>query len=296
VLAAAVALAVAAGAGCSRESSSSAESSRSISVTVAPPIAVPPQATRIDVRTTGGGLYVIALIRPGTSKCAVRWLGEWRGARIIDDARTRRGTDVLRKRFRPDAGPGTYRVCAYLDTRSCSAPDTSCGDDPLKLPVATATATFGVRALNRVMRIGRGIGSWRLNQRVVRRPGFLRSSYHDETKPLSTCRRSFRDAPRVDRYGDGIMLAWTEENRLVGVRTTLRGDRSEEGFVIGTSRLSSILARHRGLRVEGSDWLSSAHMRMLVVPKQLATGTAEIRYLFDSSGILFALETSERRC
>jgi hypothetical protein len=291
-LAASVALAVIAGVGCSGESSDA--ESRSLSVSVAPLIAVPPQATRIEVRTTGGGLYVIALIRRGTSRCAVRWLGEWRAARVIDDARTRRGTDVLRRSVRPHAGPGTYRVCAYLDTRSCAV--TACGNDPLKLPVATATATFGVRALNRVMRTGRGIGPWRLRQRLVRRPGFLRSSYRDETKPLSPCRRSFLDAARVDRYGDGLMLAWAEGNKLVGVRTTLRGDRSDEGFVIGTSRLSSIRARHHGIRLEGSDWRSSATMRMLVVPKQIAAGAAEIRYLFDSRGILFALETSERRC
>ena len=291
VVAVAVSLVVAT-AGCSGESPPSTASSASISVDVEPDAAIPPQPTRVDIRvTTDRTLWVDAVVHLGRSRCGARWLDEYGSQTIILNANVPPGTEAVTKTFRPKAGPGTYRLCIFADTRNCSVQ--ACGNDPLKLPVATATATFDVRALNRVMRIGVGIGTWTLHQRVVRRPGFIRSKYRREKGNVLPCRRSFVDADRVDQYADEIMLAWEEAVGLVGIRTTLPGDRSEEGFIIGVSRVNDVLARQPALHVEKCDW---GDLRMVVISEPTRTGIAEIRYLFGPKGTLFALETSERRC
>ena len=143
------------------------------------------------------------------------------------------------------------------------------------------TIAFRSAPLNRVMEIGR-FGRWRLNQKFVRRAGF-EGIYPYKDNARTSC----RTASRIDTYFDGVSLAWID-GVLAAVRTTFGGDRSKEGFVIGTTDLSTVRARYPALRVirgGPNDW------RLVAV----AEGMVELRW-FDLKGILVALETSIRRC
>ena len=252
------------------------------SLAVSPVLAAPPQTTRFTLRITTKKRerFVSLLIHPGRSACGRTWVDE-----------VERWPDPVGQSIREDyvgpgratvtaSGwwqPGAYRVCGYFD-------------DAL-----AATKTFAVQPLNRVMRTGRGIGQWRINERFVRRAGFV-GQLHPEKKPPRSCPRSFWDAERVDNYTDGITVAW-DGGELAAIRTFLHGDRSHDGFVIGETRLRTVRARHRHSPLRDEvDAFSGVAARTLVVSSHTATGRADIRYRFDSRGVLDALETSARRC
>ena len=82
------------------------------------------------------------------------------------------------------------------------------------------------------------------------------------------------------------------------MRTSLRGDPSEDGFVIGGAGLRGVRQRRTQatVTVDAFDVLESLKKCVVIVSKSTATGRADVRYSFDANGILFALETSERRC
>lgn len=258
----------------------------SASMSVTPLIAHPSQVTRIKVRVTADEeRFLNVHVHPGTSRCAATVGEEWDRwpephGQNIREAGTRAGTDVVSATFYGE--PGTYRACAYIE------------NDDMSVHMLV-TAILRIRALNRVMRIGRGIGPWRLKERYVRRAGYERKV--PDTQPVASCRRSFWQATRVDAYTDGIKVAWVG-GALASVRTELRGDRSHDGFVIGTASLRGVRGRHPSLRVTSGFFWPGADIRhrMVVVSKATTTGVAELRYWFDPSGILFALEASERRC
>lgn len=272
--------------GCGGASDDTARTSLSeerASLAVSPVLATPPQTTRITLRITTKKRerFVSLLIHPGRSACGRTWIDEverWPepvGESVREDyVGPGRATITVSGWY---SQPGSYRVCGYFD------------DD------LAAAATFAVRPLNRVIRPGHGVGQWQINERFVLRAGFL-GQLHPEKKPPRSCPRSFWDAERVDIYTDHITVAW-EGGVLAAVRTLLHGDRSPDGFVIGKTKLGTVRARHRQSRLQDEvDAFSGGTARTLVVSSPTAAGKADIRYRFDSRGVLDALETSMRRC
>ena len=255
-------------------------------VTVDPPIAVPPQISRIKIRVKSiEKLFMIVHVHPGTSRCGATVSAEFdrwpdpHGQEILERF-TRAGSSLVTAAFHGQ--PGMYRTCVYFDS-----------DETRNLIVATAT--FKIRAVNRIMRIGQGLRPWKLGEPYVRRAGY--EGRYLDTKPVPACRQSFWEATRVDEYRGSVNVAWVD-GVLAGVRTSLRGDRSEDGFVIGAAGLRGVRQRHpeAPVTVETFDVFGNLRKRVVVVSKSTAAGTAEVRYWFDASGILWALETSERRC
>ena len=256
------------------------------SVTVDPPIAVPPEISRINIRVRSTEkLWMVVHVHPGTSRCAATVFAEFerwpdpQGQEILERF-TRAGASLVTAAFHGQ--PGMYRTCVYFDS-----------DETRNLIVATAT--FKIRAVNRIMRNAEGLRPWKLGERYVRRAGY--EGRYPDTKPVPACRQSFWEATRVDGYRGSVDVAWVD-GELAGVRTSLRGDRSEDGFVIGGAGLRGVRQRHpeAPVTVETFDVFGNFRKRVVIVSKATATGTAEVRYWFDANGILLALETSERRC
>jgi hypothetical protein len=101
-----------------------------------------------------------------------------------------------------------------------------------------------------VVRLGRGMGVWRLGMQYRSRPGLrrvIRRPRHFGTG----CIAGAVLASRIDYYA-GVRVSWNfwrdQRGRLrsilVEVASTRPGDRSDDGFVIGKSALASVRARH----------------------------------------------------
>ena len=154
------------------------------SVTVDPPIAVPPQISRINIRVRSTEkLWMVVHVHPGTSRCAATVSAEFERwpdpqGQEIREQFTRAGASLVTVAFHGQ--PGMYRTCVYFDS-----------DETRNLIVATAT--FKIRAVNRIMRNGQGLRPWKLGERYVRRAGY--KGRYPDTKPVPACRQSFWRRP-----------------------------------------------------------------------------------------------------
>ena len=145
----------------------------------------------------------------------------------------------------------------------------------------------------------KGLRPWKLGQRYVQRPGLVRSE-RLAANGGPGCVSSVSSASRIDYYL-GVRVAWRSSARgrlyLVDVATSLTGDRSPDGFVVGQSTRGQILHRHPGARASftrGPLALGASSMTILQRTGKESFDT--LVYWFDAQGTLTALETFAGGC
>jgi hypothetical protein len=146
---------------------------------------------------------------------------------------------------------------------------------------------------------GEGLYPWKLGQRYVRRAGLVRSERLAVIGGPG-CVASVGSASRIDYYL-GVRVAWrTDANGrlyLVDVATTLSGDQSSDGFVVGHSTRGEVQHRHPGARASftrGRLALGASSMTILQRTGKEQFDT--LVYWFDARGVLAALEAFAGGC
>jgi hypothetical protein len=152
------------------------------------------------------------------------------------------------------------------------------------------------------IRLGRGIGPWRLGQDLVVRPGLLRTVRYPENDGPG-CTLGPETASRIDWYR-GLRVSWSgvgvpsiKRPFLSDVATTRRGVRSGNGFVIGRSTLRAVRAAHFRARVErGRGRFALGRTSLTVSRKTGYEAWNYFTYWFDRAGRLAALQTGAGGC
>jgi hypothetical protein len=152
------------------------------------------------------------------------------------------------------------------------------------------------------IRLGQGLGSWRIGQRPVVRPGRVRS----ERFPANDgpgCSSGPETASRIDYYPgvrvswSGFRVPWIKGGFLSDVATMRAGDRSGDGFVIGESTLRAVRAAHFRARVARPRGRYVLGRTALTVHRR--TGEEAFSYFtywFDRAGTLTAMQTGVGGC
>jgi hypothetical protein len=140
---------------------------------------------------------------------------------------------------------------------------------------------------------------WKLGQRYVQRPGLVRS----ERLPgngRAGCLPTVGWATRIDYYL-GVRVAWRSGGKgrlyLVDIATSLAGDRSADGFVVGQSTRGEVLRQHSGARASFTKSPFSLGASSITVMRRAGKEAFDTAvYWFDARGILTALETFAGGC
>jgi hypothetical protein len=148
----------------------------------------------------------------------------------------------------------------------------------------------------RTVRLGKGAGPWRIGMSLVVRPGLVAT----ERFPANDGGAGCTSWSRIDYYR-GLRVAWqfapdAKHSSLVDIATMSPGDRSGDGFVIGKTRIGSVLARYpqhpQRPRYDGSLGLT-----LLVVEKSTGQEMSSVlKFWFDSTNVLTAIETGIAGC
>jgi len=158
----------------------------------------------------------------------------------------------------------------------------------LTVPAAAGTIT-----------LGRGLAPWRLGQRYVQRAGLVRfERYPGNAGP--GCVRGVGSATRIDYYR-GLRVAWrsgvTGRLHLIDVATTRAGDRSGDGFVVGSSPIRQVRRRHPGARFAyGKGPLALGATSVTLFRRTGKERFGMLVYWFDARGALTALEALAGGC
>jgi hypothetical protein len=128
--------------------------------------------------------------------------------------------------------------------RFCSFRRTTC------LGLIVATLVVAGTAAAGTISLGRGLGPWKLGQRYVLGAGLVRfERYPANAGP--GCVAGVGSASRIDYYR-GLRVAWRSgvggRLHLIDVATTRAGDRSGDGFVVGSSLFRQVRRRHPSAR------------------------------------------------
>ena len=147
--------------------------------------------------------------------------------------------------------------------------------------------------------LGTGIGPWKLGQPYAKRGGLV----HSETFPANAgpgCVGGPAQASRVDYYRT-IRTGWRSTSRnhsyLIDVATTGAGDRSKEGFVVGSTRLAAVRRRHPDLPIGYAKGRFALGTRSLTVTRRKSKEAfVSLVYWFDARGVLNAFELYTSGC
>ncbi len=149
------------------------------------------------------------------------------------------------------------------------------------------------------IRLGKGIGPWRLGQAYVQRPWLVRFERHPGNDGPG-CDFGPRTASRIDYYRT-LRLSWRglgpRKLYLIDVATWRTGNRSGDGFVIGRARFGAVRRAHPKAALSfpvGPFKLGRTALTLIRTtgPETWVTFT----YWFDRRGSLIALETSAAGC
>jgi hypothetical protein len=163
---------------------------------------------------------------------------------------------------------------------------------------AAALAGAGAAAAGTIT-LGRGLPPWRLGQHYMQRPGLVRfERYRGNAGP--GCVASVGAATRIDYYR-GLRVAWRSgvggRLYLIDVATTRAGDRSADGFVVGSSPIRQVRRRHEGARFAyGKGPLALGAMSLTLFRRTAKETFATLVYWFDARGVLTALEALAGGC
>jgi hypothetical protein len=164
--------------------------------------------------------------------------------------------------------------------------------------MAAALVGAGTAAAGTIT-LGRGIGPWRLGQHYVQRAGLVNSErYPGNAGP--GCVAGADAATRIDYYR-GLRVAWRSgvggRLHLVDVATTTAGDRSGDGFVVGSSPIRRVRHRHEGARFAyGTSPLALGATSLTLFRRTGKETFSTLVYWFDARGVLTALEALAGGC
>jgi hypothetical protein len=140
---------------------------------------------------------------------------------------------------------------------------------------------------------------WKLGQRFALRTGLVRSErFSGHAGP--GCVPAVGSAARIDYYR-GLRVAWGSGTRgrlyLIDVATSRAGDRSGDGFVVGSSLVSQVRRRHPGAGFAyGKSPLALGATSLTVLRRTGKETFATLVYWFDARGMLTALEAFAGGC
>ena len=144
------------------------------------------------------------------------------------------------------------------------------------------------------IRLGRGLGPWTIGMRLKTAPGLQRTERHPE-RAGPGCTLGAATAPRIDYY-PGLRLSW-QNGRLTNVATRRAGDRSGDGFTVGTSRFPAVRKAHPRARISRrAGRYNLGRTALVIVRKTGYEAWKDFTYWFDARGVLRALETGEGGC
>jgi hypothetical protein len=159
--------------------------------------------------------------------------------------------------------------------------------------LATGTAAAGTITL------GRGLPPWRLGQHYMQHAGLVRfERFPGNAGP--GCVAGVGSATRIDYYR-GLRVSWRSgvggRLYLIDVATTRAGDRSADGFVVGSSPIRKVRQRHAGARFAYGKGPLALGATSLTVFRRTAKETfTTLVYWFDARGVLTALEAFAGGC
>jgi hypothetical protein len=115
--------------------------------------------------------------------------------------------------------------------------------------------------------------------------------------------RPLRDVSgqRGPRLRGRFRTGWRSTSRkhlyLIDVATTRAGDRSKEGFVVGSSRLAAVRRRHPDLPLGyASDRFALGTRSLTVIRRSSKETFVSLVYWFDARGVLNAFELYTSGC
>lgn len=150
-----------------------------------------------------------------------------------------------------------------------------------------------------VMRLGRGIASWKIGKRRRIGRDYLRTERHRKND-RGGCIGGPEQASFVDYYA-GFRVSSVKGRRgrffVVDVATNRAGDRGPDGFVIGQARFRAVRSKHPRAYVSRRSSRYSLGLKSLSLYQ--STGYESGKYLiywFDGQGMLVALQTGVSGC
>jgi hypothetical protein len=172
----------------------------------------------------------------------------------------------------------------------------------LALLAAVSSASGAASQDASTMRLGVGIGPWRIGQSLVVRPALLRTVRYPKNYGPG-CTLGPETASRIDFY-EGLRLSWSgvgvpriKRPFLSDVATTRTGDRSGNGFVIGRSTLRAVRAAHfRARLARGRGHFALGRTSLTVSRRTGYESWKYFTYWFDRAGRLRALQTGSGGC
>jgi hypothetical protein len=152
------------------------------------------------------------------------------------------------------------------------------------------------------IRLGVGTERWKLAVAgYVRGPGLV-GSRRFKLNEQRGCPQGPGTASIVDTYRDGQRVAWRavgDDSRLqiIDVATIRKGDRTGEGFAVGTSTIADIRRRHPTAAVLRPSGVLTLGKTLVSITRVTGYNSwIDLGYWFDGSGRLVALEVDAGGC
>jgi hypothetical protein len=169
----------------------------------------------------------------------------------------------------------------------------------LAAAVAAAVLVAVAGAAAGTVTLGRGLPPWRLGQGYVQRSGLVHvERYRGNAGP--GCVSGVGSATRIDYYRE-LRVAWRSgvsgRLYLIDVATSRAGDRSGDGFVVGSSLGAQVRRRHAGASfARGSGPLALGATSLTLFRRTGKETFVTLVYWFDAGGVLTALEAFAGGC
>ncbi len=168
--------------------------------------------------------------------------------------------------------------------------------------VAVLAAGAAAAAHAATIRLGVGTERWRLAAAGYERGTGLVRSQRFRINDQQGCPQGPGTASIVDTYRDGQRVAWRAVGRdkrlqLIDVATTRKGDRTGEGFTIGTSTIADVRRRHPTADVLHPTGVLTLGKTLVSITR--VTGYEswiDLGLWFDGRGRLVALEVDAGGC
>ena len=174
----------------------------------------------------------------------------------------------------------------------------------LGLVVAGAAAAVSLPAVERAATIRFGVGTerWKLATAGYVRGNGLVGSRRFKVNEQHGCPQGPGTASIVDTYRNGQRVAWRAVGgdgrlQIIDVATTRTGDRTGEGFAVGTSRIADVRRRHPTAAVLHPVGVLALGSILVSITRVTGYNSwIDLGYWFDARGRLVALEVDAGGC
>jgi hypothetical protein len=152
------------------------------------------------------------------------------------------------------------------------------------------------------IRFGVGTERWKLATAGYVRGAGLATSRRFKLNEQHGCPQGPGTASIVDTYRDGQRVAWRavgDDSRLqiIDVATTHKGDRTGEGFAVGTSTIADVRRRHPTAAVLHPAGILALGRTLVSITRVTGYNSwIDLGYWFDARGRLVALEVDAGGC